>query len=66
MRKANQKSNAMTSSEIFEGGTFYEGKISQNGRSEAGPGLAPKQDFAYGKSLKPIVKKCKCLTCETY
>ena len=31
----NQKSHAMTSSEIFKRGTFCGTKISQNGRSEA-------------------------------
>ena len=29
------------------------------------PALAVKQDFAEGRKIKPLVKKCKCLTWET-
>ena len=53
---SNQKSHAMTSSEIFERGTFCGQRYRRMEDQKPWPGLALNQESSNGRALKPKVK----------
>ena len=66
-RGANYKSHTMTSSKIFETGTFCRTDTVYRRMEDQKPwpGLARNQDFSKRRGLKPKVKKRKCLNWKT-